>query len=391
MQNLPVTPAFEENNLAITMQTSDFFAPYASVAALSIIENSSPDYNYDILFMTWDMREETAKKLLTLAEGRDNVSVRVVNVLDKLNTYQEIAQTSSGFDRFSYTGMVRLLLPQLLEYYHFVLNFDCDMLVFSDVSEVFQYDISNHYMGAVPDIYCYTLNHRPGEERYTDEYMLKRLGLRSAAEYMNGGFLFLNLRLIREHYTVSQIMDFAVRDGTILRCFEQDTFSGLFQDNKLVLPFEWNWFNDMPRQLGPFLKYLPEEDAYIEAHRQAEAHIKNIHYVTGKKPWFMDPGYPYSKEWWDVAVRSPFLGDIVMRAMDDNIAELYDKNRGLGKEIKKLKSRVQALEREKAQLQASNTYKLVMKLRALGDSPVGKLLKKPFRGLVKLYKKLKRM
>jgi len=319
MEHLPISPAFEKKNLAITMQTSDFYAPYASVVALSIIKNASPAYNYDIIFMTWDMREETEKKLLSLAEGKGNVSVRVLDVLDKLEAYQKIAETSNGFNRFSYTGMIRLMLPKLLDRYQEVLNLDCDMLFCSDVSEVFQYDVSKVCMAAVPDVFCYTINHRPGEDRYSDEYMLNRLGLHSAAEYMNGGFLLLNLQMIRENYTTDQILDFAVRDGVILRCFEQDTFSGLFRDSKIVLPFEWNWFNDIPRLVGPFTKYLPADDAYLEAHRQAEAHIKNIHYVTDKKPWLTNTAYPHSKEWWSVALEGPFLNDVMARATAGNL------------------------------------------------------------------------
>lgn len=376
MQHLPVSPAFVENNLAITMQTSDYFAPYASVVALSIIENASPDYNVDIIFMTWDMQMETEKKLLTLAEGKNNISVRVVNVLEELSAYKEIARTSSGFDRFSYTGMIRLLLPQLLDSYLYVLNLDCDMLLLSDVSEVFQYDISKYYMGAVPDILCYTLNRRPGEKRYSDKLMLNQLGLRSAAEYMNGGFLFLNLQLIRENFTTDQILDFAIRDGIIFRCYEQDTFSGLFQDKKLVLSFEWNWFNNMPHLIGRITKYLPANDAYLRGYQEAEAHIRNIHYVTDKKPWEIDTTYPHAKEWWAVALRSPFIKDIVDRA-----AANIDP---------KLKQQIQNLEREKAELQNSNTWKLMMKIRALGDGPIGRLLKKPFHALIRIYKKLKR-
>lgn len=49
-----------------------------------------------------------------------------------------------------------------------------------------------------------------------------------------------------------------------------------------------------------------------------------------------------------------------------------------------------ALERELADMKKTNTYKLMMKIRQIGDGPMGPFLKKIFHGLLKLRKKFKR-
>lgn len=53
-------------------------------------------------------------------------------------------------------------------------------------------------------------------------------------------------------------------------------------------------------------------------------------------------------------------------------------------------AREKALERELADLKAGNTYKFMMKIRAIGDGPFGPFLKKIFHVLLKIRKKFKR-
>lgn len=53
-------------------------------------------------------------------------------------------------------------------------------------------------------------------------------------------------------------------------------------------------------------------------------------------------------------------------------------------------SREKALERELANMKRTNTYKLMMKIRAIGDGPFGPFLKKIFHGLLKIREKFKR-
>lgn len=313
MMRLPVSPAFEKNNLAITLQTSDYFAPYASVTILSIIENASPKYNYDLLVMTWDMQEKTEEKLISMADGKNNISIRVVDVSREIDPYVKMAVGKSNFERFGATGLIRLVLLDLLEHYDVVLNFDCDMLICGDVSELFQYDISNYYMGAAPDLICYAAFHRQKEIKYTqftDDLIYNQLKLDDVSEYLNAGMLLLNLKEIRKNYTCSQIIDFARSEGSFFECFEQDTFNGLFKGKKLELPIEWNWLVDSTGFISRAKNVLPKNDKLIVQYFEAEKNAKSYHYVTSRKPW-QDASISHADQWWDAAKRVPFWGEIL--------------------------------------------------------------------------------
>ena len=55
-----------------------------------------------------------------------------------------------------------------------------------------------------------------------------------------------------------------------------------------------------------------------------------------------------------------------------------------------ISSRERALERELTDMKKTNTYKLMMKIRQIGDGPMGPFLKKIFRSLLKIRAKFKR-
>lgn len=308
--HLPVSPIYDKNFIAITLQTSNFFAPYASVTIQSILEHAADDFCYDIIVMTWDMKAETAEKLTAMANGRRNISIRVVDVSNEIESYVAIAKKRSDYERFSATGVIRLLLPELLTEFDKILNLDCDMVLCADAAELDTYDLSEYYMGGVPDTICYVLNRRSGEKQFTDELLFEKLKLDSAADYVNAGLLLLNLKNIRRDFSTDEIMEFAQNDGTFFTCYEQDTFNGLFRKKKLKLPAEWNWLFE------PYfyeeLKKLPAQDMISSAYIKAAKCQKNIHFVGQVKPW-SSANRPFGNTWWFLARKSPLFDEILNR------------------------------------------------------------------------------
>lgn len=313
MLQLPIIPAFSEKNLAISLETSDYFAPYASVTLLSIIEHISPEYHYDFLVFTWDMQEENALKMTSMADGKDNVSIRVIDVSNKIRYYAELAKQRKDYDRFSAAGIVRLLFPRLLENYDVVLNFDCDMLICSDVSELFQYDLTDYYMGAVRDMIIYAIAKNNPNEIYTNNLVFNKLKLSSLDEYLNAGLLLLNLKKMRLELSQKEIIDYARDDGSFYRCYEQDAFNGLFSGHKLVLPPEWNWFVDAAKIISGAKTRISSCDINLKNYYAAENGVKNYHFLTKYKPWQDAEKVPYSNKWWNAARKSPFFNDILLR------------------------------------------------------------------------------
>ena len=319
--HLPVSPIYDKNFIAITLQTSNFFAPYASVTIQSILEHAADDFCYDIIVMTWDMKAETAEKLTAMANGRRNISIRVVDVSNEIESYVAIAKKRSDYERFSATGVIRLLLPELLTEFDKILNLDCDMVLCADAAELDAYDLSEYYMGGVQDIICYVSNSLPHEKQFTDTLIYEQLRLKSVSEYINAGVLLLNLKKIRNAYCATEIVEYARKNRRkFFLCYEQDAFNGLFQGHTLKLPAEWNWFVDANNLIRSSAELFPKQDESLNAYFKAEKKIKIIHFVGGLKPWNTST-VPKSQKWWLVAQQSPLFDEIFSRIDDRYVLE----------------------------------------------------------------------
>lgn len=329
MLHLPVSPIYDKNFIAITLQTSDFFAPYASVTIQSVLEHAADDFCYDIIVTTWDMKPETAEKLTAMADGRGNISIRVVDVSNEIESYVAIAKKRADYERFSATGVIRLLLPELLTEFDKILNLDCDMVLCADAAELDAYDLSEYYMGGVQDIICYVSNSLPYEKQFTDTLIYDQLKLESVSEYINAGVLLLNLKRIRKAYSAAEIIKYARKNkGKFFPCYEQDAFNGLFRGHTLKLPAEWNWFADANDFIRSSAESFPKRDESLNSYFMAEKKIKSIHYVGELKPWNTNTVCK-AKEWWFTAQQSPFFGEIFSRINYKHALEL-NKNKSVG-------------------------------------------------------------
>lgn len=308
MLHLPISPAFKKNSFTITMQSSDFFAPYAAVTLQSILDHADSQEFYDVIVMTWDMTNERAEKLASMATGRENVSIRVVDVSREIHPYVKIAKKRADYDRFSATGVIRLLLPELLKQFDTVLNLDCDVIFYADVAVLRDYDLSMCYMAGAPDVICCVLNRDPHNTQFTDELLYEKLGLASVSDYLNAGVLLLNLELIRKDFTTDRIINFALSDGQFFTCYEQDTFNGLFRRKKGKLSVSWNY---LLAEMD--VKNLPSSDPVYQDYIHASKKQKGIHFVGMKKPW-SDARIPHARSWWEFAKETPFFEEIFERA-----------------------------------------------------------------------------
>lgn len=317
IESLPLEPNSQEEGIVISMQMSEWFTPWAAVTIRSILDHVSPAYRYELLCMTWDMREETADALATMISGLGHVSLRVVNVKDEVHSYVLRAKKQKDFDRFSQTGVIRLVLPQLLSAYDKVLNIDCDLLVRSDLWELGKMELGDAcMMGTTDSIACYQNACSQGglNGQFSDDHLFRELSLTSVDDYLNAGVFLLNLKQIRLNFTTEEIMSFATKTGKFFTCYEQDTFNGLFRDQKKKFPGAWNW------ECEPFIREgivysCPSQTPWVLEYLSAEKSPKVIHFAGNVKPW-THTRMPWAYEWWRTAERTPFFREICRRTRD---------------------------------------------------------------------------
>lgn len=144
-----------------------------------------------------------------------------------------------------------------------VLYLDCDMMAYRDIQPIWDTDIKGYVLAAVVD---------PGSRlhgcRQSLEEAVQRLNLEVPGpfrDYLNSGFLFINLKLWREERVLERVEE-TFHDYQALRFHDQDAINLLLGDRVKLLSPEWNllesvvlyenWDFELYRDFGPPQDYF---------------------------------------------------------------------------------------------------------------------------------------
>jgi lipopolysaccharide biosynthesis glycosyltransferase len=168
--------------MAFVMNIVYAFGPswleYAAIGIFSLLKNNAQPIN---LYLLTDVLTPTQRLSLLRVAKRDNVSAQIIEVE---SIYRSEMPSELNVDaHFTRYTLYRLLIPQLLKLCKKALYLDTDTLVLRNLARLYETDISNHLVAAVPDL---------GGDNPRAE-----IGLAPEDHYVNAGVLLLNLEKIR--------------------------------------------------------------------------------------------------------------------------------------------------------------------------------------------------
>lgn len=316
-----LSPVFKENCVSVVFSASDYYAPYLAVALHSLVKNSSANHNYDIVVFTRDISEKN-RELLQNTVKRENVSLRFYKMND-IFAGTDI-YVPAHIDTVPLETYYRILAPYVLKAYSKSLFLDSDMLILSDVADLYNTDISAYALAASHEILFeashieaqyYALQHC-GETKDLREKSIK-LGKQSALShvqangvnetesYFQAGLILYNNDYFNKNHLVEKLFEnIQMRDYVIV---DQDALNEACYGHTLLLSNEWNF---TPPQQGNFYKHMtPENRAKLDVIKMP----KNLHFVgSGMKPWDFCTGV-YHSLWWKYARETPFYETIISR------------------------------------------------------------------------------
>lgn len=302
-----VIPAFSSNNISIVLSANDLYAPYLCVTIQSILNNSNPNYNYDILVFNIDITEKNQQKILNHINV-NNVSLRFIKVDINVDLLEQQIATSD-IKHISPDSMSRLLIPKMLKNYSRILYIDVDLIVCSDLSDLFfDSEFDSVPIAGSPDIAMRAaINQR---NQGIKDYLSKELGLPNIYNYLQAGVLLFNLGFISSEQT--KMLQDAIYQNW--KFFDQCILNKVFNDNKGFFDLSWNFtVLDGHGNLEKInlLSYMPSRDA--DLYKSLEKSVPNIiHYVGGQKPWFYPQNY-FANLWWRVARDTDYYEEILVR------------------------------------------------------------------------------
>lgn len=252
------TPFFSYHYVPIVFAADDAYASRLAVTIQSLIDVSSPHRNYDMFVLETKMSMANKEKLRSLIAGRNNFSIRFMNMEKMLGTH-----TTFFVNRhLTVSTYFRLFIPNLFPAFHKMVYLDSDLIIKRDIADFYDTDIKNYLMGVVLDRGIQKWISRAGEADLN--FQLKHC----TGKDFNAGVLLMNLKQMRQTGFVKKCLDKLkeikqpyFHDQTILNlCALGQVY---FMNDLWNVDAPFNWKNH----------FTNFEQAYI------------IHYVSALKPW----------------------------------------------------------------------------------------------------------
>ncbi len=245
----------------------DNYAMPTTVAITSLLSNRYKTTQYEIIVITGGLSLNSVDNLK--AAGGENL--RIVTSSDKNSKY------FSTQNYVSTAALFKFELPDILQEYDKVIYLDSDVIVNTDLSEMYDTDINGCYAGVVEDFYSRTDNKRIGCE-----------------VYFNSGVMLLNLKEMRDN-DIPRLL-YKTKETCLYNKFmDQDAFNIVFDKKvKQISPF-YNYMLRNKREIGQFfvLYNLPPRQKPMIIH------------CTGVKPW-LNKKCTYHKLWRKYYLKSPY-------------------------------------------------------------------------------------
>ena len=240
------------NVIPIFYACDDAFVKYTIVSLKSMIANASRDRKYHVYILNTEISEDMQKKLLELeCEGFE---ITIQNVSHMLESIKEKLPLRHYYSKTTY---YRFFISEMFTEYKKAIYIDSDTIVCGDISELYDIDIGDSYVGAAheqamvqTDVY--------------GTYCEKVVGV-DRNNFFNAGIMLINCDKFREKQVMNRFVELLGVYNFIVTQ-DEDYLNLICKDHVHFIDQRWN------SEMEGTLPY-PIEEAKI------------IHYIMIHKPW----------------------------------------------------------------------------------------------------------
>ncbi len=304
-------PSFENNSVTVVFSSDNNYAPYLSVALKSLICNSSPETNYDIIILDDHIEEKNKEALFDLIPaGAKNIKIQIVDITPYVKDLDKSIFYIDG--HFSISSYYRFFIPRILKNFSRAVYLDCDIVVLSDIAELYNEDLGPFALGAVRDTEVIR-SIQPVVPDYQIRYnfYIEKLRMKNPNNYFQSGILLLDLNKLREENFDARCIERLIEVKTPIYV-DQDILNSLYENRVKFLPMKWNIEWQLPIQNKDLIEVLPAK-IYVD-YTEAYSNPSILHYCSIYKPW-KSPDLPMAKHFWKYARLTPFYEEILFRMM----------------------------------------------------------------------------
>ncbi|MDR2400818.1 MAG: glycosyltransferase family 8 protein [Deferribacteraceae bacterium] len=257
---------------------------HAGVAITSLLLNSKGLCRYDIYcVISSAVSLPFRRELAELVKTQDPAST--LNFVEANRDFD-----ASYRSRYTIGTYYRMMLPRLLLNVDKVIYLDADMICCGPLSEIYEHDMTDYYIGGAPDII--------NTKSYWKKLQKGRLESSLRGGYVNAGFLLMNLKLIRESGLYEKWIEISKEKRYSYP--DQDLFNVTCKDKILRMPLRYNFAVWTRKE---YEEPIADGVFSIEEYEEAVQNPLILHYVPAK-PW----GVKVNMDalWWLYARKTPF-------------------------------------------------------------------------------------
>ena len=249
-------------NIPIFLSSDNNYAPFVATTIASICDNTKAFCDFYIL--DGGISRKNKENIKKLKMRFKNFSIEFLSI------NQEVEFKNIEYKNFSkYISIStynRFLIPRLKPKLDKILYLDVDIIVKNDISELYNTDLKDYLLAAVPENITSSLDRL----RYTRD-----LNLSIEHKYFNAGVLLINNRQWLIQDVLKDVFNTEHRYRNKLKLADQDILNIIFNNNYKELSAKYNVLN---------------EDVYCEApYKELCSCIR--HFNGPLKPWAINEKY----------------------------------------------------------------------------------------------------
>lgn len=213
------------NVVNLCFVTDDGYVMPTCVALTSILKNKKPSTKYICYVLCKNVSEINKQYFLKMSSKKF-----VIKLID-LFGLEDFSNFHIDHVSATPTSIYKFFIPEILKDLDKVLFLDGDIIVKTDLAELYNTALKDFYAAAVKD--CNSIKYRI----FGGDY-----------RYFNSGVMLLNLVKMRDDNTKDKMIEY--RKKGLNRLMDQDAFNYVFGKSVLFLPFKYN------TQLNIFMESL---------------------------------------------------------------------------------------------------------------------------------------
>ncbi|MFB8341309.1 DUF4422 domain-containing protein [Brucella cytisi] len=310
----PKRPVTDLPVVSVVASSDRAYLPHLAALVHSVFDNAHRQSFLDFIVLDGGLSADE-RRILTNIPSSYGQDGRIV-FIDMSQQFLSV-ETHSYFTRSTF---YRLMLPDLLDDYDRILFIDTDMIVLTDLSDVYNVDFQGKSIAAVQDLVMRTFTARrvraagAGGHKEAEVYLREYLSMGdNYINYFQAGAIVFDLKRMRlKKYSAALKCDLS---DNVYWFLDQDVLNKHLLGDVLFLDNKWNClYLD-----ADAVRYLKSDEMKIYQESIESPYI--IHFAGQYKPW-IDDNHPLGHHYWYYLRRCHWY-EVVLKKYINGSASLF--------------------------------------------------------------------